>query len=136
LIVDTSALVAVLRGEEGWEQLLAALYSEAGAIPAPVVFELHRVTSDQFNEPSKPAIELVEELLRRQIEIVPLTAAEAMLAAELNHKKGTGNMRGGSLNLLDLMVYAMSVKRKLPILCTGFDYANAEARIHPASRRG
>jgi ribonuclease VapC len=134
LIVDTSALVAVLRGEDGWQPLVGALYSEQGVIPAPVIFEFHRVTSGEFNEPSQPALDLIEELLARRIEIAPLTAAEASMAARLNHKNGSGNMRGGTLNLLDLMVYAMSLERNAPILCTGRDYANAKAKIHPASR--
>ena len=46
-----------------------------------------------------------------------------------------GNSKGGKLNLLDLMVYAVAKRTGRPILCTGRDFASADADIHPASRQ-
>ena len=41
----------------------------------------------------------------------------------------------GTLNLLDLMVYAVAKRTERPILCTGKDFTTTDADIHPASRR-
>ena len=46
-----------------------------------------------------------------------------------------GNSKGGKLNLLDLMVYAVAKRTGRPILCTGRDFASTDADIHPASRQ-
>lgn len=62
-------------------------------------------------------------------------ADDAAVAAEANMAHGTGNGRGGSLNLLDLMVYAVARRLGLPILCTGRDFAATGIDLHPASRR-
>ena len=136
MIIDTSALVAVLRAEEGADEILRALFSAAGFIPAPVIFEFHRVTSERFNEPSRPALDLLSQILAKDIAIVALTVAECDHAAELNRRLGSGNEQGGKLNMLDLMVFAASMVRGLPILCTGVDFLAANAPLHPASRRG
>jgi uncharacterized protein with PIN domain len=134
LIIDTSALVAVARGEDGWERLAECMYRETGFIPTPVIFEFHRVTSERFNEPLPAALELLDHLSTRSIMVLALTIADADRAAELNRRYGTGNESGGSLNLLDLMVYAISEARNMPILCTGADFRAAKAKVHPASR--
>ena len=136
MIVDTSALVAVLRAEEGADAIIRALFSERGFIPAPVIFEFHRVTSERFNEPSRPALDLLAQVLAQDVGIIALTDAECDHAADLNQRLGSGNERGGKLNMLDLMVFAVAMVRGLPILCTGVDFLAANAPLHPASRRG
>ncbi len=59
---------------------------------------------------------------------------DAHLAEAANEAHGTGNHRGGTLNLLDLMVYGMAKRTGRPILCTGRDFAATGIAIHPASR--
>src|SRR3546814_1038567 len=47
MIIDTSALIAVLTGEEGSEALVEAIVAERGGIPAPAMVEFVRVASNQ-----------------------------------------------------------------------------------------
>lgn len=68
------------------------------------------------------------------LEIEPFTAEDAEIAGEANRAHGKGNGKGGTLNLLDLMVYAMARRLAEPILCTGRDFAATGIDIHPASR--
>jgi ribonuclease VapC len=136
LIIDTSALVAAIHTEEGSGPIRVALSNEAASalIPAPVLVELNRVTSLDGNKPSPATEALVSLLLEKGTIVVPFDNNMAVTAAEANTRYGTGNGRGGSLNMLDLMVYAAAKIHGLPILCTGKDFLATDAMIHPASR--
>lgn len=134
MIVDTSALVAILREEEGRESLRDALLVEGGLIPSPVLVELRRVTARSGNRLHPDASELLVSLQAERTTIEPFTAEDADLASAANAQYGTGNGRGGRLNMLDLMVYGMARRMERPILCTGKDFAATDIAIHPASR--
>lgn len=135
MIVDTSALVAIAREEQGREKLRDALLLEDGQIPAPVLVEFARVTGGPCNIPRPDAVSLIELIQSEGAEILSFSGLDAEVAAAANARWGTGNGKGGTLNLLDLMVYAMAKRLDLPILCTGRDFAGTDAKIHPASRR-
>ncbi len=131
MIVDTSALIAILREEDGHESMKNALRLEAEiAIPAPVFIEFHRVTYNK--DPN--AAGFIAEFLADDISVLPFGKDAAQEAASANPVYGKGNHRGGKLNLLDLMVYGAAKAAGYPILCTGRDFASTDAEIHPASR--
>jgi ribonuclease VapC len=134
LIVDTSALVAIVKKERSFDILLAALLREAGYIPAPVIVEFHRVTSLFDNAIEPDSADLLSLLLGGGLSIIAFDETAATIATTANGAYGSGNGRGGRLNMLDLMVYGMAKARGLPILCTGSDFATTDALIHPASR--
>ena len=136
MIVDTSALVAVLREENGWRPLYTTLCDEPGLIIAPVLVELGRVTAQANNRPSQAARDLLSLLTGYRITFIPFRVDTGLAAAAANERYGSGNGRGGKLNMLDLMVYATAIETGLPILCTGKDFAATDALIHPASRIG
>jgi len=134
VIVDTSALVATRRHEPGYERILEALLSEAGIIPSPVLVEFARVTAGPGNVLGYDDAGLIDDLLAGAIRIEPLSVEAARAAVDATARYGTGNGRGGTLNMLDLMVYGVAVTSGRPILCTGRDFAATDAAIHPASR--
>lgn len=136
MIVDTSALVASLYGEAGADRIDQALLAGTGLLPAPVVVELHRVTSDDANLPDPDIVQLVEKLIAGGYQILPFDEDMTRISVEANVHYGSGNGRGGRLNMLDLMVYAAAKARDMPILCTGNDFSLTDAKIHPASRAG
>lgn len=136
MIIDTSALVAVANRERGRESIEQALLTEPGIIPAPVLVELARVTALRGNVVDPDTALMMNELLNEGISIEPFTLADARLAEAANVEHGTGNGRGGTLNLLDLMVYGMALRTRRPILCTGRDFAATGIALHPASRIG
>jgi ribonuclease VapC len=133
LIVDTSALVAVARKEPESEPLKRAMLL-GGLVPAPVVFEYHRVMSRRGSQPSGPAEAFLQNLIAAELTIVSLDETDAGHAARANRDHGLGNGGGGRLNLVDLMVYAVARRLDQPILCTGTDFAATDAPIHPGSR--
>jgi ribonuclease VapC len=134
VIVDTSALVAVLRREEGYAPLLDALLREKSLLPAPVLLEFARVAAGAGNVPDRQAAALVDTLLGAQASVLPFGVEAVRHAAEANAAHGRGNGRGGLLNILDLMVLGCARAEGRPILCTGRDFAASGADLHPASR--
>jgi ribonuclease VapC len=67
---------------------------------------------------------------------VPFTNEHARIASAANLRYGKGAGAGGSLNLLDLMVYAVAKERGAPLLCNGNDFGTTDLALHPASRAG
>ncbi|HET9640174.1 MAG TPA: type II toxin-antitoxin system VapC family toxin [Allosphingosinicella sp.] len=132
MIVDTSALVAVAQGEPGSDQLKDAI-GGGGLVPAPAIVEYRRVLTNRGARDAPTSEAVLAKLLAR-LAVEPFTAQDADIAAAANRDFGAGNGRGGRLNLLDLMVYATAKRLRLPILCTGRDFASTDAQIHPASR--
>ncbi len=136
LIADTSALIAASTKEAGYQRLLAALTSAEVKIPAPVIVEYERVTALERNVPDVRAATFIALLIELGAEVVAFDAAMAQASAAANEAFGSGNGRGGKLNMLDLMVYGAAKVTGLPILCTGNDFASTDALIHTASRIG
>lgn len=134
MIVDTSALIAVLTGELGHEKLLAALLDESAIPPAPARLEFLTVARGNRLGLAKQAEALLDRLNRLGMETLAWTADHAATAASAQIAYGKGNGRGGTLNLLDLMVYAVARQSNTPLLCTGRDFARTDAAIHPSSR--
>lgn len=134
MIVDTSALVAILKGEPGLAALAAAIRREDSHLPAPAHVEFIRVASSVRVDMRAEAETLLAELIKGGLRIIPFTAEQARIACDANATHGSGQGRGGMLNLIDLMVYAVALDRDEPILCTGRDFAATGIAIHPASR--
>lgn len=134
MIVDTSALIAVVALEQGHERLRAAIVKEDNLLPAPVLAEFHLVTSKAGNIPNPDAQSFLATLLGQRSRIESFSAEDAKLAPEAHRQHGRGNGLGGRLNLLEVMVYCMALRLDRPILCTGRDFVHTGIMIHPASR--
>jgi len=134
LIVDSSALIAVAAFEAGRDLLLNALLTEMGLLPTPTLVEFRRVASRKRELSGLDAERFVDDLLSGNLRLLLFDERHAKAASNANNVHGIGNTRGGTLNLLDLMVYACAKVEALPILCTGRDFAATDADIHPASR--
>ncbi len=136
MIVDTSALVAILLRETGAEALLDAIAQAGGLLPSPARVEYLRVASGSRVGLDREAALLLDHLGRLSLETVPFTSEHARIASDANLRYGKGAGSGGVLNLLDLMVYSVAKERAEPLLCTGNDFATTDLIIHPASRSG
>lgn len=134
MIVDTSALIAVLLGEEGSEHILDALDEEAGFLPAPALAEFWVVASGSRVDAAQQARELMHEWQNGGLTVLPFTEDHAARVLEAIPLYGKGNGRGGALNLLDLMVYAVASEHDEPLLCTGKDFAATDLELHAGSR--
>ncbi len=133
MIVDSSALLAVVLREEGDDPIRAALARGPGLIPAPVLIETTRLLHGRARHRLREGEELLRALLEVALTIEPLTREDGLRAAAEVPRLGKGN--GGPLNLVDLMVYAVAARTGLPVLCAGPQFAAAGLLLHHASRR-
>lgn len=134
MIVDTSALAAILFEERGADALLDALLSERGLLPAPAQTEFQRVAALRGAGFDDMASDLLGKLEDAGLEVVPYDRTHAAIAARAHGAYGKGNGAGGLLNLLDLMVYAVAKDRDMPMLFTGCDFPSTDVAVHPSSR--
>jgi ribonuclease VapC len=134
VIVDTSALIAILYEEHGWEGMRDAIIDETSILPAPAALEFVRVADLKSPELGAIARETLEQYEAVGLIVAPFESLHARTAIAANRAYGKGMRQGGKLNLLDLMVYAVARERGEPLLCTGRDFAATDCVLHPASR--
>lgn len=121
MIVDTSALVAVVLGEPDAELLLRRMASAGSlALSAATLTEaLIVVEARQGSEASSDLMALIAEL---EAEVIGFDEAQAELAAAAWRRFGRGRHPAG-LNLGDTFSYALAAHRGEPLLFKGNDFA-------------
>ncbi|MGC3994961.1 MAG: type II toxin-antitoxin system VapC family toxin [Propionicimonas sp.] len=121
MIVDTSALVAVVLGEPDAEAHLKALAGAASlALSAATLTEALIVT--EARQGREAATDLLALLAELEAEVVSLDEAQAERAAAAWRRFGTGRHPAG-LNYGDTFSYALAMTRGEPLLFKGGDFA-------------
>ena len=128
MIVDTSAVLAILFGEEDAERYAHALakapvckMSAATLVEAAIVVEA--------NAPGTGARQLDSLLRRAEVEIEPVTEAQAHVARQAYLDFGKGRHPAG-LNFGDCFSYALAKVMGQPLLFKGGDFAKTD--VDPA----
>jgi ribonuclease VapC len=135
LIIDSSALVAIILGEPHSIELRDAIFGAPEAqLPATAMTEIQLVIGGKGRSYLAAAEALFELLFAKGVTVVPFEHRHADITTIARERYGKGNGRGGLLNFGDLMVYAVAKDRGEPLLCTGRDFASTDLEIHPASR--
>jgi ribonuclease VapC len=122
MVIDSSALLAIILGEDDRMDYLTAIRDALDAkiplrLPAPVVVEVGIGASRRSYETE--ADTFIESI---QAEVVPLTVAIAELSIQAFRKFGKGVHKAG-LNFGDCMSYATAEYLKAPLLYKGRDFA-------------
>jgi ribonuclease VapC len=127
LIVDSSALVAIIREEPDFQSFLSALVQPGRkSISAGNWFETTLRVDNIGPEMSSRFDELMSELA---LEIVPFTIELAMLAREAHRSFGRGR-HPAQLNFGDCIAYATAKATGEPLLFKGNDFIHTD--ITPA----
>lgn len=121
MVIDTSALVAILFGEEDSDTFIDAIATRAEAghrifIPAPVIVEAG-IVAERRNQ----AKELNALLDGLRAEVWALDGAIAELARKAYRQFGRG-FHKAALNFGDCMSYATAHYLQLPLLYKGDDF--------------
>ena len=124
MIVDTSALVAVLAGEPERIPFLTLLRADPEVKVSAVTFFEFGMVVDRWKEPLvsrgvEPLMLLIEA------EIVPVSAQTARLAREAYAAFGKGN-HPARLNFGDCFAYALAKQTGEPLLFKGDDFAQTD----------
>lgn len=127
LVVDTSAVVALLKSEPGWETLASRLHAAAFRLLSVVGWvELSLVVAGRHGDAATLAF-LDRFLQTAAIERRPVDEPQARLAREAFLRFGKGRHPAG-LNFGDCFAYALARTLDAPLLFVGEDFARTDVR--------
>ena len=125
-VVDTSAIVAVLFGEPGSEDIERKLMGAPCVMSAATRVELGIVVEAKTGA---AGVLLLEELLARiEVQIEPVDAGLAEEALACWRRFGKGR-HPAALNYGDVFSYALARRLGQPLLFAGDDFAQTDALV-------
>jgi ribonuclease VapC len=129
MVVDSSALVAILLAEPGFERLREAMITAADVIvPAPVLVEAGMV---MLSRTGTGGLTDLDDLLERSgARVLALSEGQARVAVVAFGRYGKGRHLAG-LNFGDCMAYAVAMAEGVPLLFTGADFARTDVVAAP-----
>lgn len=120
MILDSSALVAIVLREPGYESLLARVVSAPRvAIGAATLLEAGIVLSARLETDARGLVARV--LQEAEIAVLPMTEAHFGVAMEAWLRFGKGR-HPAALNFGDCLSYATAVVAEQPLLAVGDDF--------------
>jgi len=127
LIVDTSAVIAILRTEPEAAAFVEAIEAaDAVRISAASYVEMGAVV-DSLRNPSESR--RFDEFLREaEVQLEPVSSEQAYLARAAYRDFGKGSSHPARLNYGDCFAYALAKARREPLLYKGGDFALTDIR--------
>jgi len=133
MIVDMSALIAILRDEPEARACASAIESSAIRRVSAANFVETALIIDASRDPV--ASRRFDDLIREaQITVEPVTEAQARIAREAYRDFGKGSGHPAKLNFGDCFAYALAKVTAEPLLFKGDDFARTD--IEPAHQQG
>lgn len=131
IVVDSSAVVAILFGEPAAEALLARLATDPDRIISVASYlETGTVQAGRRRSDRLRAIEDLDRLLEEAgVALAPVDAAQARLALRARIQFGRGMGHGGLLNFGDAFSYALAQTRQAPLLFIGGDFGTTDVTV-------
>jgi ribonuclease VapC len=125
VVIDPSAIVAMIEGKPGNQELLSRCMSSdriqlsaAGFLEAAIVLD---------NRNAATSLTELDELLDNLgVTIVPVTPAQARIARRAHREYGRGSGHPARLNLGDCFSYALSKDTGEPLLFKGDDFSRTD----------
>lgn len=127
MVIDTSAVLAILTREPAADRLVAAVEADrTRLVSAATVVEASLVLLGRYGEAGDPQL---DRLLRSiGAEVVPVGEDQVALARDAALRFGRGRHRA-ALNFGDCFSYALSVARAEPLLFVGDDFAQTDVEV-------
>jgi ribonuclease VapC len=124
MVIDTSALIAILQRETDRRSLLEAIEAAASARMSVASFvEISIVIESRYG--SEGLRDLDRFLARAGIELIPVDSEQGQLARSAFSRFGKGRHRAG-LNYGDCFSYAAAMVSGEPLLCKGDDFIHTD----------
>jgi ribonuclease VapC len=132
IVVDSSAVVAILFGEDSAAALVARLTADPDRVMSTASYlEAGTVLAGRRRADRRQAIDDLDAFLNEAgIDLAPVDAAQARLALQARIVHGRGMGHGGTLNFGDAFSYALAKALDAPLLFIGDDFAATD--ITPA----
>lgn len=123
MVVDTSALVAILLQEQDAQVYADAIAGAASSLLSAASYVELAIVA--LSRGARGRAELEATLLDVGMEIVAVTPDQARLAADAYERYGKGRHRA-ALNFGDCFAYALAKSRKRPLLFKGTDFTHTD----------
>lgn len=131
MIVDTSALVAILRAEQDAESFALALAADRAPRMSVANYVETTIVIDSARDPV--ASRQVDKLVARAgLTLEPVTAEQARVARAAYRDFGRGSGHPAKLNFGDCFAYALARCADEPLLFKGDDFGHTD--VEPAPR--
>ncbi|PWJ26873.1 ribonuclease VapC [Branchiibius hedensis] len=130
MIVDTSALVAVLKAEAGWERIVATVEAAPSLLMSAATYVELGIVVDRRG--GSAGTRRADNLLRSwRVEVTDVTVRQANIARAAYRDFGKGTGHPAQLNFGDCFAYALAVERDEPLLFVGDDFSHTDVRVAP-----
>jgi ribonuclease VapC len=132
VIIDTSAIVAILKEEPEAHDLLEALHSSPSLTMSAATYVECGIVLDGRGDAvlSRRLDELLDEL---DVTIAAVTPQLAQVARAAHRDFGRGSGHPAGLNFGDVFAYALAVETGEPLLFRGDDFGHTD--VHPVRAR-
>lgn len=125
MVIDSSALVAIMLGEPSRAALITEVVRGETVIAAPSLLETHMVLKKHFGDAT--ADQIGRALDEFGIQVVEFTPEQAVVAARAFDQYGEGR-HPASLNFGDCIAYALAKSTHQRLLFVGQDFAQTDVR--------
>lgn len=127
MVIDTSAMMAILTREPAADRLVQAVEADrTRLVSAATVVEASLVLLGRYGEVGDPQL---DRLLRAiGAEVVPVGEEQVTLARDAALRFGRGR-HPAALNFGDCFSYALSVARSEPLLFVGDDFSKTDVEV-------
>jgi ribonuclease VapC len=127
VILDSSAVIALVLREKGWEAIVESLEtSENVGIGAPTFTETAIVLSARLGKDATPLLLTLFDNFG--VTVVPFGGEHSREALDAWLRFGKGR-HAAALNFGDCMSYAVARLAGSPLLCTGSDFAKTDINL-------
>lgn len=127
MVIDSSAIVAILRGQEERDMFLTAIEATSIRLMSALSVYETAVVIYGLRQSKADCAELWQLLEKLDIQIVPFGRDDAVQSVEAYQEYGKG-IHSAWLNLGDCPVYALAKARNLPLLYKGDDFAQTDIK--------
>lgn len=131
IVVDSSAVVAILFGEPSARVLLERLSADPDRVMSVASYlETGTVLAGRMTAHKLRAVDDLDALLVEiGVVLVPVEVAHARLALSARIRFGRGMGHGGLLNFGDCFSYALAKSNDAPLLFTGDDFGTTDVPL-------
>jgi ribonuclease VapC len=133
IVLDSSVLVAIIKGEPEADRLIDLLAAEECILGAPTLVETRAWCAVNLAQRTSHWLEHVVDT--GPVSVIPFGREMADAASQAFATFGRASGHPARLNFGDCMAYAVSAVLRAPLLFKGRDFALTDVLAHPAAIR-
>lgn len=127
MIVDSSAMVAIIKRESDWLRLAKRMDSADCLRMSAASYLETAIVLDRLRDPVQSA-KLDDLLLELEMVIEPVTVEQAKIARQAYRDYGRSSGHPANLNFGDCFSYALARVHREPLLYKGDDFVHTDLR--------